>query len=302
MSALPGFRGFKEGLWVADSSLFNPTYSRRLLFGFSAYLKQPLMLVPALRNTYEFPSALVYSLASNMRRDEESLIDSLFNAITSWVNAELRSYGLFGLEELSPEIDTLKATRSIAHCFTPDRAVWRYPRDVDIVVEALLSGAEFVATNNMSTIRHSDLNAWARENLGFNRDIIGDTTSLARRYLDDDRESLLLVATMSAPNERRRKSEEIVSVTSFLNGLAQGPWKTTGVIGETLFAEMSEDEVTKLLDEAFELARTPYFVRARRTEDELQTIRVACLQQVARENQIAPFTDHEKGLIKKFGK
>ena len=302
MAALPGFKGFIAGLWVADSDLFEPTYSRRLLFGLSAHTWKPLMLVPAMRDSHEVPSALTHSLLCRERRSEAKLVLRLRYQINTWLQSKMEEERLFQLREIDSQADTIEATVLLQHCFEPDQSTWRYPRDVDIVVESLIAGAEFIVTNNLRTIRHSDLNNWARENLGFNRDLVGDATSLTRRYLQDTEETLQLIANMSVSGKLRSEREEINSIRLFIDGLKGGAWNRSAFECEEVLAAIGQREREDLLSNASEAAKNTQFRLARQAEEELQEIRAQCLLEADINNEIAPLFDREKQLIRKFSR
>ena len=300
--AFPGYTGFQQGLWVADDVLFWATYSRRLLFGIAAYLEQPLMLVPTLASDRGLPVALTHSLVSEKRRKEVDLIMRVMDSVQPWLQDELQKETLLKAASLPTDYTLIESIAPLHQCFTGDRSWWQFPYDVDTVVESLVCGAEFIATNNLKNVRHADLNTWARETLGVNRDIIGDSTSLARRYLSNDRETLLVIAAMSVATHPRDLYLEEDSVRSFLNGLLDSDcWIKTYHECEPLFGHIVEiEEVLDLMNKARDLTRKPAFIKARGAEDALQTIRAECLLTESERGTIAPLTEDEQGLIEKY--
>ena len=288
-----------DGIWVVDSNLFQPGYSRRFLFGLAAYLDEPLVLVPALFSRREVPNAIAMGLALPERFEEsEWLRGRLRDDVLEWLDNEVaRDDGLFALRELPDTYDAEKRFDALEGMFRRDPQ-GRYPQDIDIVMEALAVGCDFIATNNLRTIRHNKINQWGRTELGRNRDVIGTADDLVERLFDNKRTVALVMAGMAVATSGRADAEEVGSVLTFAEKLQTNGWDQTGLeIGERI---RLHEAYAPFIAEARDLSRTPQFQRARQAEDTLQWIYAEVLATARQRAFVADLTDGEVRLLDKY--
>ena len=291
-----------EGIWIADSSLFRPTYSRRLLFGLSAYLEKPLALVPSLTDFREIPSMFAYGIGADDRLIEsEDLLTELRDAMSVWLDREIEKGELFTLHRIPADHNPNRHWSALESMFRRDEE-GRYSRDLDIVAEAVAVDAEFIATNNLKSIDHSALNRWARTRLGRNSDLIGTADDLVKRLLGNTPVVAEIIAGMSiATVADRSNSVEVGSIHRFLDNLRTTGWRETSFKVANHMNRLDEHGVEVLLAQAREFSRTPAFMAARHAEERLQGIYADRLDLACQRGEIGALLDTERAFIEKYG-
>ena len=290
------------GIWIADSNLFRPPYSRRLLFGLSAYLDEPLAVVPSLTDFREVPSMLAYGVAADQRLTEsEPLLTGLHETMCVWLDREIEKGELFALHRLPADHDPLRHWGKLQSMFRRD-ADNKYSRDLDIVAEAVAVDAEFIATNNLYSIDHSALNQWARTRLGRNSDLIGTADDLVKRLVGDERVVAEIIAGMSvATAADRSNSVEVASIHRFLDSLGTTGWRETSFKVANHMHRLDEHGVEAIIVQARGLSKTPAFMAARHAEERLQGIYADGLDMACQRGEVGALSNAEGAFIEKYG-
>ena len=289
-------------IWVADSNLLRPTYSRRFLLGLAAYTEQPIALVPALMERPEVPSALTYGVASRTRlRKSVSLLRAVRDGMTAWLRREIEKGELFALRELPDGFGRDQYWDELEQFFRPNEEN-EYPHDLDIVAETLEVGGEFLATNNFKSIKHHELNTWGQVKRGFNRDLIGGGDELVERLLGTDEQRIAnVIGAMAVSNITDRSDmDEFHSVKHFTGQLQECGWSETSMAVASHLDRLDEQGFDELLATARALSRSPRFARARQAEEVLQGIYADCLETARQLGHVGELSNTEIQFIEKY--
>ena len=292
-----------EGIWVADSNLLRPTYSRRFLLGLAAYTEQPIALVPALMELREVPSAFTYGVGARSRlRESLWLVRGVREGMTDWLRRETDKDELFVMHRLPEGFGREQYWDEMERFFRPNERN-EYPHALDIVAETLEVGGDFIATDNFTSVKHHELNTWGRVEHGFNRDMIGGGDALVEHLLGTDEAMVANVIGAMAVSSiaERADMDEFRSIEHFAQRLQSRGWMETSLAVESHLDRLDEQGLEELLSASRALSRTPRFATARHAEEALQGIYADCLESARQLGHVGELSATEVRFIEKYG-
>ena len=276
-----------DGIWIGDSNLFRPPTSRRFLLGLAAYTEQPLRFVPSLLEPFEIPGQFANScmvMRTNKVLDESKEIQDIYfrchskarESFYRWME-EWTAKG--GIEVMSiDDSQTRSEMISVMGAYTTqNRLDSGVNHDQVILAECVVSDAQFIATNNLHTIKHEEVNQWAL-NQGRNHNQIGTLSDLAKLLIDDE-EELAIVGAMVISDTPRELADEKQSLDYFIDTLYILRHNVLGERVSDCLKALSPIDLEQFVESSRQIASTPAFVQARKMNEELVDVRMRIQEQ-----------------------
>ena len=217
--------------------------------------------------------ALQPARGQNSRYDQATynrILEAVGDAAVAWVRAELATPGGITAAPRDPEreAEAARIARAIPRTCFRQQNHDQQRNDRDIIAEAAILGFTVLATENLTSIRHHETNAWLQEEGLSNRPLLVRVDEALAGLAPEQRpQETALAAVLGAalPDTPRGLQEEHTTVRRFIENLKTSHAKRCGVWAADRL-ETAED-----VPELIAVARSRLPVQSRAAEDRRQT-------------------------------
>lgn len=225
-------------LHVADTNLLLHPTPRRFLLGAAGYREEPVLLAPTVAFELERNLPVVESLAWERRARESdahmpegqtrAMRQATGTAALRWLQEEMErpDSPLKCMVLFDSEISM--AARAIRRGIPDEAFVVRGTKDNPngdemVVSEAIAYGADLLLTNNVQTLDHRLLNAWASKEHGYNHPFLCDADTGLGMVLEGNfmRDAHWVACCMSVSGDERPDDAQTQSFLRFVHNLRQ---------------------------------------------------------------------------------